>query len=656
MLHLTNLVMIGVLLLNLAGLSLLVHRFCGSWLLARTAAPLAVAIPFFAEHFWGFGSLGWLIPVTTAISVVQIFRRWPVFTAHRHIEFAFHAAFGYALAWRYSFPDIYASSEKITDLTFVANYMHGDRLPPVDRWLPPYPFDMYYSLQHYGAALLGRLLHAPPGAAYNLAFCVLVAAVATAGAGTAWLLVRRRGPAMLLAAGLLFGGTGVAPIIRLVNAHPPLYGSTRFIGRYLAPESATLPFGKWLLHADHSSGQATLDLPVELFSYLVALGDYHPPLGGYLLLMLGLLSIAWIETTQVPDRSRTAAHVILAATVPLSVACNTWDSPLQALLVGAYLIWRTLSRQPVDWRASAAGGVAATLLISPFLVRFVPQASHLHNALRLVPAGLHTPPVAGLFVFYPLLAVLALNLMCGERTKLSWFFCALWIALLAASEFLFVDDLYTGKFERFNTALKWWAWIYSGAILTVGAMNLRSRSRVCRWGTSAVLVLISAFAVELGGHLVLGRSPHAGQLDGSALLREDSTQRAILAFLQRQPPGIVLQRLPEYAYITAPSLAIFSGQTALLGWTGHENNWRGNPPAVNRRADEVAAFYAGDLPDAARWLEQNHVRFVLWLEDENRLPAGTFEKIDLQIRPRYAWNDYSAASGSRAGFWSLSGR
>ena len=49
---------------------------------------------------------------------------------------------------------------------------------------------------------------------------MIVAAVVTAAAGTAWLLVRREGPAMLLTLALVFGGTGAAPFIRLIMPAP----------------------------------------------------------------------------------------------------------------------------------------------------------------------------------------------------------------------------------------------------------------------------------------------------------------------------------------------------------------------------------------------------------------------------------------------------
>jgi len=365
--------------------------------------------------------------------------------------------------------------------------------------------------------------------------------------------------------------------------------------------------------------------------------------------MAALLAITMIEAGEAIG----PAHVVLAATIPLVIACNAWVFPLQSFLVGAYLLYRVWARKRIDWRNLLAGGAIASILIYPFLIRFAPQADALHNALRFVPWNLHTPPVAGLLVFYPLFAILALNVFFGERRELSSAFCMIWIVLIVVSECIWVDDLYSGKFERFNTALKWWAWIYSGAILTVGGINLRSASRICRWGTWVVLALICGYSVDLFANLVGVPKPHLGQLDGAAWIREDPAQRAILEFLKTQPDSIVLERMPERAYFPPPALVMFSGQAAFLGWANHEDTWRGYRADIDQRMNEIGRFYNGDLPGAARWLEQNHVKYVLWLKDENETPAGTFEKIDEQIRGRYRWSDYSAQAGLRVGVWSL---
>ena len=650
MLHISNLLLVGLLLINLTGLALLTYRFAGAWLLARAASPLLIAVPFFLEHFIGFGSLTWLWPIVTGASAWLIARQRRVLWENRHTEAVYYVAFAYAFAWRYCFPDITASSEKLTDLSFVADYLPGVRLPPPDRWLPPSPFDMYYALQHYGAALAGRLFGLSAGQAYSFAFCLIIASCVTAAAGAAWLFVRRRGAAALLAAAFLVGGTGAAPVIRWVMAPNwlQLHSSTRFMGSSLSPDTATGPLGQWLIRTSHLSNNS-LDLPVEMFSYLVALGDFHPPLGGFLLLTVALLSIALIEAGE----AYRPAHAVLAATVPLTIATNAWDLPIQAFLAGAYLACRVWARKPVPWKAVAAGAAAGAVLVQPFLAHLVSHSGDTNLAIRVVPKLAHAPLLPGLLVFYPILALLALHLLCGERTRPSLMFCAIWILLLAASEFLFVDDIYGGKFERFNTVLKWWSWIYAGTTLIIGALNLRSPSRLCRWGTVAVLLIMCVYARDLGANLLFVPKTHLGQLDGDGWIRDDPASRAVLEFLAGQPPCVVLQRVTGAGYVSEPALVMFAGQTPFLGWGNHENVWRGYRVDIDRRMEQVQTFFRGDLPDSARWLEQHRIRYVLWLKDDNKLPKGTFEKINDQIRDRYFWREFYVAGDFRVGIWSL---
>ncbi len=650
MVHLANLTLVGLLLVNLTGLALATRGFFTSWVLARTASPLLAAVPFFLEHFAGFGSLHWVWPITTLGSMWAIARQRRVLIENWPTEGVFLGAFAYALAWRYAFPDIDASSEKITDVTFVANYLHGGKLPPVDRWLPPYPFDMYYALQHYAAALMARILAIPAGTAYNLAICVLIACAVTAAAGASWLLVHRRMPALLLTMALLIGGTGVSPFIRLVMPSPALYSSIRFMGSALNPKEATRPFGQWLIRKSHVSEHDSLDLPVELLSYLAGLGDFHPPLSGYLLLMLALLSIGLIEA----EEAVAAAHVVLGATVPLTIASNAWDLPLQVVLVGAWMYYRAWARLPVSWKMLAAGLGGSLLLIEPFLVRFASQSVELHNAIRFVPRGAHTPLLPGLLVFYPVLVLLLLHLCFGERTRQSLAFCAIWIALLAASEFLFVDDIYGGKFERFNTVLKWWSWIYSGTMLVAGAVNLRSPSPICRWGTVAILLLVCTYSRELAGQFWNVPKRHLGQLDGAQWIRDDPPERAVLEFLASQPQSLVLQRIPDRSYVAPPALTIFAGQTAFLGWPNHEDIWRGYRPDIDQRHAEIDRFYWAALPNSAQWLEQNNIRYVLWLRSDHGL--GTFDQVNAQVQGHYLWREFSAPGDFKVGVWSLAAK
>ena len=168
--------------------------------------------------------------------------------------------------------------------------------------------------------------------------------------------------------------------------------------------------------------------------------------------------------------------------------------------------------------------------------------------------------------------------------------------------------------------------LFRDALLT-GGVNLRSASRICRWGTAAVLVLISAYGLDLYTNLVTLPKYHLGQLDGAGWIRDQPGARAILDFLKTQPQSIVLQRLADRAYIPAPALTIFSGQTALLGWANHEDTWRGYRADIDQRLDAINRFYSGDLPDAERWLEQNHVKYVLWLRTTTRRQRGRLRRL-----------------------------
>ena len=180
MLHISNVLIILILWINLTGLALVLRKYAESWTLARVASPIAlVAAFFFIEHFFGLGHLSWLFPFSTVASCYFILQAQDFLCARWRTEALFYGSFMYALAWRYLYPDIDGSSEKLTDLTFVANYFGGAKLPPVDRWLPPSAFDVYYAMQHYAAALLGRMLGTPVGMAYNLGFCTIVALTAT---------------------------------------------------------------------------------------------------------------------------------------------------------------------------------------------------------------------------------------------------------------------------------------------------------------------------------------------------------------------------------------------------------------------------------------------------------------------------------------------
>ena len=640
---------IALVLVNTIGLTLAAYRLTGHYALSRVGAPVAaVLVAFFCEHFAGFGRLAWAWPVTTAASAWIVARDIRVVRDHWRLELVMVAAFGWVFAWRLSFPGLVASSEKIGDLAMISSYLPGHRLPPTDAWLPPYPFDVYYSFQHYAAALLGRLFGLSPGLTYNVAFCLIVSLTIVGAAIFAFAVCKSvRGTALVVLA-FAAGGTGATLPVHLMLDRPALHSSMRFIGGTAVPERVETPFGRGLVSAAAVPRVDTLELPSETFAYLLSLGDYHPPLSGFYLLMLAMLCLAVIETGQ----EVRYAHACLGASVVLCAIANGWTLPLQAALVITWIAYRVRDGRPPDWRMLAAGTLVAAVLCYPFLSSFAYNAAHYGVRIRPVPLREHTPPLLGLIVLWPIVAAGLLPLVAGERRRWIVWSSALWLGLLVFSELFYADDIYSGPFNRFNTTLKWWPWIQAAALLTAGAYGLASRSRALRYATVALLALVSVYAADMSRVLLRSYKADFGRLDGAAWIQDDKAERAILEFLKAQPPAIVLQRLEAGSFTPAPALVLFAGQTAFLGWPEHEKLWRGQRVDIDLRARDVAAFYAGTLSESADWLLQNGIDHVLWLKTEGKLPAGTFERIDEQIRHAYFWREYYTAGDFRVGVWS----
>jgi uncharacterized membrane protein len=216
---------------------------------------------------------------------------------------------------------------------------------------------------------------------------------------------------------------------------------------------------------------------------------------------------------------------------------------------------------------------------------------------------------------------------------------------------IYVDDIYGGQFQRFNTVLKWWAWIYAGVLITISAINMGGDSRVARYGTVIVIVLIGFYAVDLTRYLLFAPKPQISRFNGHGWFTSDHVNRAMLSYLRSDEPGIVLDRNDKGAYARSSTFALFAEKPALIGWVEHESLWRGSPNHVRMLGDQVSAFYLGNKLDSLDWLLQNNVRYVLWGVDENGKSPNAFQLIQSQISARYFWKEFYAVGDFRVGIW-----
>jgi hypothetical protein len=262
-------------------------------------------------------------------------------------------------------------------------------------------------------------------------------------------------------------------------------------------------------------------------------------------------------------------------------------------------------------------------------------------------------------MFWPVAGILVLGVFNRERRPLALFLVAVWTVALVATEFLYNHDLY-GSYARFNSTLKWWQWVYAGIIVTLGAVNLGSRSRLCRYGTLVLLIPTLAFAYDIGTQFWYGYKDSAkklkdssiGHLSGAMWIERDPVIRDMIIELSSRPDGVTLESGLRMENTESPAVTLFSDKQSFLGWPWLEEAWRGPFGEVNQRFTQINAFYDGTLDDPLDWLLHNDVKYILWLPRDNADMNARFLPILGLIKSRYYWHHmYGNDKDFAIGFW-----
>jgi uncharacterized membrane protein len=194
--------------------------------------------------------------------------------------------------------------------------------------------------------------------------------------------------------------------------------------------------------------------------------------------------------------------------------------------------------------------------------------------------------------------------------------------MLVGVELIFLDDVFH---SRMNTVFKFHenAWLLSavaagGGLALVGRFTTRAR-----WIVSAcagafliagLVYPVSAIATRLNEW-----PPAAGgaalNLDGLAFLSPDT--RAAVRWLsdQNRLSGrrvVIAEGVGDEYDSLAGGMATYSGASTVLGWAGHEVQWRGPMPDLGIRQADMASLYRDANPDGFRSiLDRYGVQFVV---------------------------------------------
>ena len=201
---------------------------------------------------------------------------------------------------------------------------------------------------------------------------------------------------------------------------------------------------------------------------------------------------------------------------------------------------------------------------------------------------------------------------------------ALGLLLIMGPELLYVDDSFGGASERMNTVFKLYyqAWIVLAAASgfavyywTISRDSLTGHARLLTsvWGVAFVLLLMGSSyyppaAAASKANLFAGDRT----LDGLAHLDPFGSEYRAIMFLRREagPNSAVLEAVGG-GYSSFGRISGSTGVPTVLGWPGHELQWRGsNAPLDGRETDVRRIYQTLDEDEAQNLLDKYAVDYV----------------------------------------------
>ncbi len=267
-------------------------------------------------------------------------------------------------------------------------------------------------------------------------------------------------------------------------------------------------------------------------------------------------------------------------------------------------------------------GSLITLLavLIPSLSFLFQGASSTDDRPQTTPPIVHRPPSTAIFV----LLLITLGAL-----------------LVLAPEFVFLRDQFG---YRINTVFKfyyqaWMLWSLAAAFAVAYLLqNLRGAKNMI-FRVLIGLVIFSGLLYPTLGLLTKTNNfkPVFGYSldDFDRVKRENPDEAAAIEFLHTVPNGVVVEaQIITGSYTNYGRISTYTGLPAVLGWPGHESQWRGGSAPQGSRIENIKKLYT-----TARWEEaqfiiaQYNIRYIyIGVLERLSMPVNE-EKFQLYLKP-----------------------
>ncbi len=198
------------------------------------------------------------------------------------------------------------------------------------------------------------------------------------------------------------------------------------------------------------------------------------------------------------------------------------------------------------------------------------------------------------------------------------------IALTVFPEFFYLRDQFG---NRMNTIFKFYfqAWILWGIVASYASVELLSKFKGIKnalFTITITVVIIAglAYPVVMLAYKTNNFKPAVFTLDGNDYLaRNNADDYAAIQWLGQQPLGIVTEAVGG-SYSEYGRVSTRSGMPTVLGWPGHEGQWRGGYTEVGSRESDIRTIYTSDdWILVSSLIERYQIRYIYVGNLENSL-------------------------------------
>ncbi|HJR79748.1 MAG TPA: DUF2298 domain-containing protein [Anaerolineales bacterium] len=324
----------------------------------------------------------------------------------------------------------------------------------------------------------------------------------------------------------------------------------------------------------------------------------------------------------------------------------------------AYLIYLWRAKAPADWRAGSftAIGILVVLLLSMFVLGFL--------ALRLRPE-LVMPILesqgrdAGAFIadgmarrlsyiggLLTLLALLipTLSFLIKSDTPSSSSFVLLMVALgtllILGPDFLYLRDNFG---YRINTIFKFYyqAWIVLSLASAYGIIvllqNLRGAARTL---FSIILAMVLFIGLTYPAIGIFSKTnnfnpPFGYTLDDfERVQRENPDEAAAMLWLRSALDGVVAEAVGG-SYTGYARISTYTGLPTVLGWPGHESQWRDHALQLPREEEIETLYTTNDWTATQDIITRYNIRYIVIGNLERSTYRVNEEKFNRFLKPAF---------------------